>query len=476
MRFRKPAVIVLSLLLAVAASAPADKRTENIDMFVVLDRSLSMDRSVNGVKKIEAVKSYATSDLIDGQLILGDFLEVIAFYGNTEIVVSQVVATEADRATVKRAVAGLSGNGRFTDIGNALDTLRAEVEKRETNGRLKHVLLITDGIQEAPPTSRYYSPDGSFNHEFLSNTKIIQKKGWKIQLLGLGAGTAVLDLASELEAVFGELTGDVSAGEVARQTENLLGTIRMVEGSASVAPVGEDGRTTLTLALRSEGYSRDVPISLAGVAASSGTVTAAQVLFGAPASLTVAAAGDTIVELPLALPTDLPVGSRPWKLSFSFDPGERFTPGEITLAIRVRGWAGNHPLYFWLIVVGATLIAAALVLVGLRLARGRPVRFSVTIDGEGVDGSPATLHRGAVRYLAERDGAFSLESHRTSRAIAKVAPRPLENRRPSLAMEFIKPDRFWKVDEPPANALGCSLTVKASDGSRHALKVASKER
>ena len=43
-------------------------------------------------------------------------------------------------------------------------------------------------------------------------------------------------------------------------------------------------------------------------------------------------------------------------------------------------------------------------------------------------------------------------------------------------MEFLKPDRFWKVDEPPANALGCSLTVKASDGTRHALKVTSKER
>jgi hypothetical protein len=32
------------------------------------------------------------------------------------------------------------------------------------------------------------------------------------------------------------------------------------------------------------------------------------------------------------------------------------------------------------------------------------------------------------------------------------------------------------VSEPPENAIGCSLTVKASDGSRHALKVSSKER
>lgn len=476
MRFRTPAVIVLSLLLAGAGSAAADTRSENIDMFVLLDRSLSMDRRVNGVKKIEAVTSYAASDLIDGQLILGDFLEVIAFYGKTETVVSRVIATEEDRAAARQAVRSLAATGRFTDIGSALDTLRTAVERREGNGRLKHVLLITDGIQEAPPTSRYYSPDGSFNHAFLQNAKTIQQKGWKIQLLGLGPGTAVLDLARELEAAYGELSDDVSAREVARQTETLLGTIRLVEGSAAVAPVGADGRTTLTLSVRSEGYSREVTMSLAGIAASSGTLAVAQALAGAPAALEVSAEGDTPVTLPLVLPAGLPAGSRPWKLAFSFDPGERFTPGEVVLEIRVRGWIGNHPLAFALILAGAALVVVVLVLLALRLARGRPVRFAVTVDGRGVEGSPVGLVHGAVRFLAERDGVFSLEPRRTARAIARFTPRRPSNGRPSLAMEFLKPDRFWKTGEPPANALGSSCTVKASDGSRHALKVSAKER
>jgi Mg-chelatase subunit ChlD len=476
MRCRKPAVVILSLLLAVAGLAPADKRTENIDMFVVLDRSLSMDRSVGGVKKIDAVKAYTTSELIDGQLILGDFLEVIAFYGKTEVVVSQLIATEADRAAVKRVVGGLVANGRFTDIGNALDTLRTEVAKRESNGRLKHVLLITDGIQEAPPTSKYWSKDGSFNHEFLENTKTIQKKGWKIQLLGLGAGTAVLDLARELEAVFGELTGEVSKAELARQTENLLGTIRITDGSAAVAPVGADGSTELSLSLRSEGYSREVTVSVAGIAASAGTISIAQALVGAPVSLRVAAAGNTAVRLPLSLPADLPAGRRPWKLSFSFLPGERFTPGELILPVTVLGWAGNHPLAFWLIIAGAVVLAVLLVLLILRLVRGRPVRFGVSVDGEPASGSPTSLVKGTVRFLSERDGAFSLDVKRTSRSIARFSVRRQTERRPALAMEFLKPDRFWKVNEPPENAIGCSLTVKASDGSRHAMKVSSKER
>jgi Mg-chelatase subunit ChlD len=476
MRCRKPAVIILSLLLAVAAFAPADKRTENIDMYVVLDRSLSMYTYVGGVKKIDAVKAYATSELIDGQLILGDFLEVIGFYGKTEILVSQLVQTEADRTAIKRIINGLVEDGHFTDIGNALDTLRTEVEKREGNGRLKHILLITDGIQEAPPTSKYYAPDGSFNHEFLANTKTIQKKGWKIQLIGLGAGTAVLDLARELEAAYGELTGAVSATEVARQTENLLGTIRIVDGTASVAPVGVDGTTVLTLSLHSEGYSREVTISVAGIAAASGTVSVAQALAGAPMSLRVAAAGDTVVRLPLALPADLPAGRRPWNLTFSFLPGERFTPGELTLPVAVKGWVGNHLLAFWLIMAGAAILAALIVLLVLRLVRGRPVRFAVAVDGEPARGSPASLVKGTTRLLSEVDGVFSLEGKRTSRSIARFSvPRRMEGRR-ALAMEFLKPDRFWKVSEPPQNALGASLTVKASDGSRHVLKISAKER
>ena len=426
MRCRKPAVVILSLLLAVAGFAPADKRTENIDMFVLLDRSLSMDKHVGAVRKIDAVKAYTTSELIGSQLILGDYLEVIAFYGKTEVVVSQLVQTEDDRAAVKRAVNGLVGNGRFTDIGNALDTLLVEVGKRESNGRLKHVLLITDGIQEAPPTSKYYSPDGSFNHALLDNTKTIQKKGWKIQLLGLGAGTAVLDLAKALEAVYGELEDGVSAEAIRAQTDTLLGTLRVVDGTAAVAPVGSDGSTELTFSLRSEGYSREVTVVLSGITAASGTESTARALVGAPVSLKISAAGDTPVRLPLALPADLPAGRRPWKISFSFLPGERFTPGELTVPVAVRGWAGNHPLAFWLIVAGAAVFAALLVLLIRRLARGRPVRFGVSVDGHPADGSPTSVVKGVFRYLCERDGEFSLEARRTARSIAcfSVSRRP----------------------------------------------------
>jgi hypothetical protein len=74
---------------------------------------------------------------------------------------------------------------RFTDIG-----MPGHPPHRGGKARGKwpgqHVLLITDGIQEAPPTSKYYS-DGSFNHALLENTKTIQKKRLEDPALGLGA-------------------------------------------------------------------------------------------------------------------------------------------------------------------------------------------------------------------------------------------------------------------------------------------------
>ena len=173
---------------------------------IALDKSLSMEH------KIAAVKDWVNSYLMDQVVIPGDFLVIVAFYGKADVVVSQVIKDDADRAAVKKVVSGIRGNGRFTDIGNALDVLKAQIAEKEKDGRDKYVLLLTDGIQEAPPTSKYYSPDGKFNHEFLANTKTIQEKGWKVMILGIGTETAAKDLATTVSGSYTEITGKVSGG------------------------------------------------------------------------------------------------------------------------------------------------------------------------------------------------------------------------------------------------------------------------
>ena len=181
---RAPKLLLATLSLCAILSAPvlADTRKDNIDVIIALDKSLSMEH------KVVAVKEWVNSFIIDQLLISGDYLVVVAFYGKTDVTISQSVGDDAAKKSLKRKILQIRGNGRFTDIGNVLDVVKSQIATRENDGREKYVLLLTDGIQEAPPSSKYYSKDGKFNHEFLANTKTIQQKGWKVMILGIGDG------------------------------------------------------------------------------------------------------------------------------------------------------------------------------------------------------------------------------------------------------------------------------------------------
>ena len=163
MRVRKAFLIATALCAVLAAPILADTRKSNIDVVIALDKSLSME------SKIGAVESWVNTSIVDQLLIPGDYLIVVEFYGKADVIISQQITDDADKLALKKSIAGIRGNGAFTDIGNALDVIKAQVAARESDGREKYVLLLTDGIQEAPATSKYYSKNGQFNHEFLTN-------------------------------------------------------------------------------------------------------------------------------------------------------------------------------------------------------------------------------------------------------------------------------------------------------------------
>ena len=142
-----------SLLLAVffilaGTFVNADEREEPVDVIIALDKSLSM------VEEIDAVKEYVRTTIIDQLLIPGDFLTVVAFYGKTQIPISAFLKTNKEKDNLSAAISRIEADGRFTDIGNALDVLASELEKQSDPDRKKYLLLITDGKQEAPPESK----------------------------------------------------------------------------------------------------------------------------------------------------------------------------------------------------------------------------------------------------------------------------------------------------------------------------------
>jgi len=451
------------LAISIACPALADTRTENIDVVVALDRSRSME------KKVEAVKSYVATYLIDQVLIPGDHFIVVAFYGKADLIISQTIGGDVDKKAAKSVIAKIRGNGRFTDIGNALDALRQQVDPLENDGRKKFILLLTDGIQEAPPTSKYYSKDGKFNHAFLANTKTIQQKGWKIQILGIGTDTAARDLARELEGSYAEIKDALSVDSLLSGTEGLFGKIGL-EGSVVVSPIPASGASALSFVLKAVGYKEEARVNVDAIAARIGASPAAGIL-DAPFAFSIRASGTTRVTIPVRFPRDLPPGPTPATLSFSFAAGERFTPSELSVTLGVKGWVGNNLILLIAAAVALIVVAVLAVLLIRRLVRGSPIRFTVTIAGEPAAPGLVSLAAGRELLLNETGGAFSLVPKRNARSLARFRAKGR-----ALTMEILKADRFPKLTEAPAEARGKSFVLRSENGEKLTMKVVSKER
>jgi hypothetical protein len=164
-------------------------------------------------------------------------------------------------------------------------------------------------------------------------------------------------------------------------------------------------------------------------------------------------------------------GSSSASLAFTFLSGQRFTPAEFTVPIVVKGWMQNNvPLLAGATAAFLAVVAAAVVL-ALRMARGKPLRFTVLVDDDPVGGAPVVLPAGREMYLNDMDGAFSLVPRRNARSVARLY---MKERR--LVLAILKPDRFPKVKDLPADARGRSFPMKSSRGVNATLKIRAAER
>ena len=460
MRVWKAFLTVAALCGALAVPILADTRTSNIDVVIALDKSLSME------SKIGAVETWVNSSIIDQLLIPGDFLIVVAFYGKTEVIISQQVKDDTDKKALRKIIAQIRGNGRFTDIGNALDVVKAQVAERESDGREKYVLLLTDGIQEAPATSKYYSKNGQFNHEFLVNTKTIQEKGWKVMILGLGTDTAAKDLAKELQGSYNEIT---NVGTLGAQAGSLFGTVE-VKGPVTVSPIRADGSSRIAFTLAPSGLDADTKITVSSIEARLGMTPAPQIL-RQPFTFIVKKTGPTAVSLPLAFSSVPQPGNLSGTIFFTFGPGLSFSPAEPAITFAVAGWIQNNMI----LLIGACLllliIIAALVYLIWRLTAGKPVRFRVVINDAPLTKEPVSLRGRRELFLTETTGAFVLAPRRTGRSIARFSLKGGK-----VLLGLLKKDRFPKLTDVPADARGKSFALRTDNGKTLTMKVQSKER
>ena len=179
------AIVLCAGLASMRTGAAEESRTSNIDVVLLVDKSLSM------VDAEAAVKSYIAGDIIGPILMPGDRLIIETFYGKIDRLYGGTVRSEDDKAAIVRSLNTVSPNGRFTDIGEALDRASLDLAELGQPERPKYVLLLTDERQEAPAGSKYYAPDYKLVHPALQYVRRIDMGLFRAITVGYDVGARI---------------------------------------------------------------------------------------------------------------------------------------------------------------------------------------------------------------------------------------------------------------------------------------------
>lgn len=227
--------LLVFLLATSLAGANAETRSENIDFVLLVDTSLSMADAMSEARQ------FAAGEIVGRLVEPGDWVAIFRFYGKSEIVWRGDVSGEEDIATMVRSLLSLEANGRYTDIGAALDTMDALILERGHPERPKYILLLTDERQEAPKGSSYYSADYSVSHPLLEYVKRVDKGTFRVITIGYGLAAKVEGEARSLMTTLSEpplrpeypLAGDSEAGgDSGGQGDASQGAVATPQGGA----------------------------------------------------------------------------------------------------------------------------------------------------------------------------------------------------------------------------------------------------
>ncbi|PKL09652.1 MAG: hypothetical protein CVV51_02675 [Spirochaetae bacterium HGW-Spirochaetae-7] len=190
--------ILVFLLVTSLAGINAETRSESIDFVLLIDTSLSMADAMSGARE------FAAGEIVGRLVEPGDWVAIVRFYGKSEIVWKGDVSGEADIATMVRSLNDLKADGRYTDIGAALDSMDSLILERGHPERPKYILLLSDERQEAPKGSSYYSTDYVVHHPLLEYVKRVDKGLFRVITIGYGLSAKVEGEARSLMTTLSE--------------------------------------------------------------------------------------------------------------------------------------------------------------------------------------------------------------------------------------------------------------------------------
>ncbi|MDR2898104.1 MAG: VWA domain-containing protein [Spirochaetaceae bacterium] len=175
MTFRKFAYTTAFILFFFQISVLWSERTEATDLYIAVDTSLSIEES----RLQPSLRQWLTNELTE-LLIPGDRVRLYFFYGQNDFIFSAEIGDASSLNKIREAAETLVFNRNYSDIGNAINSLRWDVYHQADAKRRPILFVLTDLIQEAPPGSRYQGMDAVFAEEVLSDARKQQREGWYI--------------------------------------------------------------------------------------------------------------------------------------------------------------------------------------------------------------------------------------------------------------------------------------------------------
>lgn len=191
-KWRKALFLIFFCILSFTVFA--GERTIPVDIFLMIDKSQSMSEP----GKFESLHKWVRNTLITEMLIPEDWITVWEFYEEPHELQTLTIKNEADRKQLIRIIDSIIPDGRYTDIGRALDSIQISLNNRGRNNRYKILLLVTDLEQDAPWTSKYRGKQESFKSPYLAEARIIKHDNWYEITLDMDIQDKVVKTTKEL--------------------------------------------------------------------------------------------------------------------------------------------------------------------------------------------------------------------------------------------------------------------------------------
>ena len=191
-KWRKALFLIFFCILSFTVFA--GERTIPVDIFLMIDKSQSMSEP----GKFESLHKWVRNTRITEMLIPEDWITVWEFYEEPQEVQTLTIKNETDRKQLIRIIDSIIPDGRYTDIGRALDSIQISLNNRGRNNRYKILLLVTDLEQDAPWTSKYRGKQESFKSPYLAEARIIKHDNWYEITLDMDIQDKVVKTTKEL--------------------------------------------------------------------------------------------------------------------------------------------------------------------------------------------------------------------------------------------------------------------------------------